>query len=269
MKTILILPDIHGRDFWVKPCSHYKEFDEIIFLGDYLDPYSFEGITSAIAYDNFLEILDFAKSANNVTMLIGNHDWHYFVNLDSCRIDKARERDIEKLFLENLNLFRLTKTIELENCKYLFSHAGITKKWLDDVSDMAKYEIKHWNPGDVNQETDKDYQWIKEISKINQTYNFELFEECLSNYNNNFYSCLPSMVSMSRGGCHPNGSMIWADIKEHIYSEDLKGYFQIFAHTNTYPKCEPIIPDGKNWAMLDASKAFILDDEGNIEPYGN
>ena len=236
MKKILILPDIHGRDFWIEPCSNYQEFDEIIFLGDYLDPYSFEGITSTIAYNNFLEILDFAKSTNNVTMLIGNHDWHYFVFLDSCRIDKARERDIEKLFLENLNLFRLTK---------------------------------HWNPGDVNPETDEEYQWIKEISKINQTYNFELFEKCLSNYNDNFYSCLPSMVSRGRGGYNPNGSMIWADIEEHIYNEDLKGYFQIFAHTNTYPKCKPIIPDGKNWAMLDASKAFILDSEGNIEPYGN
>ena len=269
MKKILILPDIHGRDFWIEPCSNYQEFDEIIFLGDYLDPYSFEGITSTIAYNNFLEILDFAKSTNNVTMLIGNHDWHYFVFLDSCRIDKARERDIEKSFLENLNLFRLTKTIELENCKYLFSHAGITKKWLDDIAGMAKYEVEHWNPGDVNPETDEDYQWIKEISKINQTYNFELFEKCLSNYNDNFYSCLPSMISRGRGGYYPNGSMIWADIEEHIYNEDLKGYFQIFAHTNTYPKCKPIIPDGKNWAMLDASKAFILDSEGNIEPYGN
>lgn len=269
MKKILILPDIHGRDFWIKPCSHSEEFDEIIFLGDYLDPYSFEGITTEIAYNNFLEILDFAKSTNNVTMLIGNHDWHYFVNLDTCRIDKAREKNIEKLFLENLNLFKLTKVIELDNCKYLFSHAGITKKWLDDISSMASYEVDHWEFGDVNPENDKEFQWVKKISKINQTHDFELFEECLLNYDSNFYNCLPSMISSDRGGYYPNGSMIWADIREHFFSDDLKDYYQIFAHTNTYPKYESIIPDGRNWAMLDASKAFILDSEGNIESYGN
>ena len=36
---ILIIPDIHGREFWVEPCSHVDEFDKIIFLGDYHDPY--------------------------------------------------------------------------------------------------------------------------------------------------------------------------------------------------------------------------------------
>ena len=39
---ILIIPDIHGRDFWVEPCSHIDEFDKVIFLGDYHDPYPYE-----------------------------------------------------------------------------------------------------------------------------------------------------------------------------------------------------------------------------------
>ena len=43
MSNILIIPDIHGRTFW-KECIKCREYDEIIFLGDYLDPYSFEGI---------------------------------------------------------------------------------------------------------------------------------------------------------------------------------------------------------------------------------
>ena len=37
MSNILIIPDIHGRTFW-KECIKC-ECDEIIFLGDYLDPY--------------------------------------------------------------------------------------------------------------------------------------------------------------------------------------------------------------------------------------
>ena len=39
MSKILLIPDIHGRDFWKKA----KDFEgEIVFLGDYLDPYRFE-----------------------------------------------------------------------------------------------------------------------------------------------------------------------------------------------------------------------------------
>ena len=40
MSKILIVPDIHGRDFWrvIKKYDLYY-IDKIIFLGDYLDPY--------------------------------------------------------------------------------------------------------------------------------------------------------------------------------------------------------------------------------------
>ena len=46
MKNILVYPDIHGRKFW----KRVKEFDfeRIIFLGDYLDPYPFDEITNGI-----------------------------------------------------------------------------------------------------------------------------------------------------------------------------------------------------------------------------
>ena len=67
---ILILPDIHGRTFWKKPCENPKEFDLIIFLGDYLDPYeSIDGITKEEAYniyqsEGYLDKLDTLKLCN-------------------------------------------------------------------------------------------------------------------------------------------------------------------------------------------------------------
>ena len=42
---ILIIPDVHGRTFWHYAKDHVDEYDKIIFLGDYLDPYRYEGIT--------------------------------------------------------------------------------------------------------------------------------------------------------------------------------------------------------------------------------
>ena len=39
---ILVIPDVHGRDFWIEPCQHIDEFDKVVFLGDYHDPYTFQ-----------------------------------------------------------------------------------------------------------------------------------------------------------------------------------------------------------------------------------
>ena len=45
MSKILIVPDIHGRKFWHEAEELINEVDKVVFLGDYLDPYGYEGIT--------------------------------------------------------------------------------------------------------------------------------------------------------------------------------------------------------------------------------
>jgi len=274
---ILIIPDVHGRKFWKEAINKFPKQEypnlQIIFLGDYLDPYPFENISQEEAFDNFIEILNLSIIDNRITYLIGNHDWHYFVNLDTCRIDKAREKDIEAMFKDNISKFRLTYTLELNGCKYLFSHAGITQKWLNDISAMAAQEYNEWNPGEpgttnyVDPETDEDYKWIGELSQIKDTNNFELLEKCLQNYDNNFYTCPISMISRERGGWYPHGSLIWADIQEHLNQQPLDDYYQIFAHSLSYPNYQQFDYEiNDNWAMLDASQAFIIDQENNIKP---
>ena len=54
---VLIFPDIHGRQFWKEaikkfPKDQYPNL-KIIFLGDYLDPYGYEGILCKDAIENF------------------------------------------------------------------------------------------------------------------------------------------------------------------------------------------------------------------------
>lgn len=76
---LLIIPDIHGRLFWISSTRKYPDLP-VIFLGDYLDPYThYEGILPNEALANFKEILDFKKAnMERVTLLLGNHDIHYF-----------------------------------------------------------------------------------------------------------------------------------------------------------------------------------------------
>ena len=55
MKT-LIIPDVHGRSFW-KAALQKEEYDKVIFLGDYVDPYELEAVSNSMAISNFKEIL--------------------------------------------------------------------------------------------------------------------------------------------------------------------------------------------------------------------
>lgn len=269
---VIVFPDIHGRTFWKEVLKKYPENDypdiQIIFLGDYLDPYtSYDGISKADAFANFEEILDLKDK--RVQLLIGNHDWHYFVNLDTCRMDMARSKDIEHMFKENMNRFRVHKVIEINGTKFLFTHAGITQKYLNSVALLAKDEYDMMMKRGIEKYNDEDLKWIEEMSIVNETYNFELFEKCLQNYDQPFYSAPLSIVSRERGGWYPYGSPIWADVHEHIWNEDLKDYYQVFGHTITFPtgpKDYAISFEEHNWAMIDASCAFTIDDKGEIKP---
>ncbi len=274
---VLIIPDVHGRTFWKRAIDKYpiEQYPDliIVFLGDYLDPYvDYDGISQEQAFNNFKEILKYKDQDNRIILLIGNHDWHYFVHIDTCRIDFKREKEIKELFINNLYKFHITYEIELDGCKYLFSHAGITKNWLDNITESAKLKLVKWqNAGTIRQDLDYNQKltWLTDMSMINNTKTFHLLENCLQHYNDPFYSYPLSMISHERGGYNPHGSCIWADVHEHIWAEDLKGYYQIFGHTYSYPnyntKACAISPDSHCWAMLDCGQAFIMDIEGNIE----
>lgn len=71
---ILIIGDVHGRTFWKKALNIIDEMDKVVFLGDYLDPYFYEGISIVEALSNFKEIIEFKHNYyDKVILLIGNH----------------------------------------------------------------------------------------------------------------------------------------------------------------------------------------------------
>ena len=211
-------------------------------------------------------IYEVAQNDERITLLIGNHDWHYFVYLDDCRIDKLRERNIEKIFIDNIQLFKLSKTIKINNHKYVFSHAGITYGWLNTIRDSAKYELDQWNFEQLSKDS-SEYKWTTQISKICETFDFDLFEESLKHFNNRIYTSYISMISKYRGGFYLNGSLIWADIHEHLYANlQIPDTYQIFAHTISYPNGQYDYYVGPFFAMLDASQAFILNESEKIQP---
>ena len=55
-KKILIIPDVHGRRFW-RDAIESDDYDKVIFLGDYVDPYPNEGIGSFTAQEGLERII--------------------------------------------------------------------------------------------------------------------------------------------------------------------------------------------------------------------
>lgn len=124
LNKILLIPDVHGRTFWRKALD-FK--GEVIFLGDYLDPYPHEQISMDDAISEFKDIMEWGRENQNVHLLLGNHDWHYiYPELHASRKDFYYADDVLSLFESNKSLFHRYWFVG----GTLFTHAGLSKGWM-------------------------------------------------------------------------------------------------------------------------------------------
>ena len=129
---ILIFGDIHGRDFWKEAAKNVDKFNKVIFLGDFHDPYP--GQVSKEKSRHMLrdELVPFIEeNIDKVICIEGNHDLNYLSSTPMAnRFDSFHREEIYDL-IRKLP-FRLAYQVD----SYLFSHAGITKGWLEfnDIS---------------------------------------------------------------------------------------------------------------------------------------
>lgn len=267
LNNIIIIPDVHGRTFWKEPVYNNinKDDTHIVFLGDYLDAYKgFEDISDEDAIANFEEIIDVAKTANNITLLLGNHDLHYFpqlINLWGCRRYEKYKNDISNMFISNLNLFKIAYDIDIKGKKYLFTHAGVNEGWFKMISGENRIRMYL-----------KDLLWVDAMRFPEDVK--EKFTSLTLNANSlnsllSFDEGIKSlwMISKERGGYDKYASCVWCDIHEHFDAEFwnktsdwYENTYQIFAHTITYPSVDEYYI-GDNFAMLDSRTAFVLNCE--------
>ena len=230
---ILIIPDVHGRTFWKEPIK--GEYDHIVFLGDYLDPYPGES-TPEKALELFKEILKFKNEHPDlVTLLLGNHDMPYFSVMYGkalhywCRHDYENREEIVNLFKANEDKFQIAW--ECDNEKYgkvLFTHAGVTNKF-KHICGLDAEQINRFFLKESSEDGEKQIPNIVGLAS----------------------------VSFYRGGYGDSGSPVWADVREHAKSQ-VPQVFQIFGHT--YSKQAIIM---EHFAMLDkGDSCYILDEEG-------
>ena len=229
-KECIVIPDVHGRKFW-REAVRGKEDERIIFLGDYLDPYSFEGVTYLDAMTEFNAILEFKKAhPDNVTLLLGNHDMGY-LDPDICEVrqDYDRVAYYKELIMANLALFDLVALEKFADSEILFSHAGIRMGWLRHNDWL--FDTKDFRPEILNTMLHDD-----EVRP-------DLFIALAD-------------VTQYRGGFSIAGSVIWADAMEFVDNKDwFPGYIQIFGHTLHRGGAWPIAQH--TWC-LDCARAFTL-----------
>ena len=264
--NVLIIPDVHCRAFWKADIERFRnEIEsgsiEVVFMGDYLDPYGFEqeeGIAETVekGIEMLKEIIELAKKHKNVHLLLGNHDFHYFddeyaKHIYLCRYCTHFAEKIKSLFRDNKDVFSLAWDCFIDDTLVLFTHAGVLKGWVDMCFE-----------GNTIKRPDADF-----MNNLLETGNV-----------------LPlAMIGPDRGGkAFSVGSPIWADYQEHIYGWLLEQalnrrkqivykdkIYQIFAHNLSEPGCYPESLDNyeinEHFAMLDARKSFILEPDGKIK----
>lgn len=196
--NVLVVPDVHGRTFWKDAIDLIKDYDKVIFLGDYFDPYDFENNVKTDPQDlinNLKDIISFAR--NNypkVTLLLGNHDAHYISDNEeiiSSRYDHRVKNGFLQLLNDNIDLFSKCAVVR----DILFTHAGVTKGWLNFNGYL----------GDVDN--------VNEVASFIEGSTIEDLAQ----------------VGRSRGGYYGYGGPLWADLLEHEFN-DLK-FKQVIGHT--------------------------------------
>lgn len=190
----IIIPDLHGRDFWKQAIPLQNDETELVFLGDYFDPYPQEEITPQQAIQNFDEMFN-TLDLEGCQFLIGNHDSHYLYNtLDkSTRYSIKYAEDIKNR-LKKIDDLSIATWFTINHVSYLLTHAGINNNWLSRHTDL-------WSNDRIG----------------------------LLDLNNPELIFAAAEIGKSRGGWYKTGGPLWADISD-MDVPDIP-YYQIFGHT--------------------------------------
>ena len=229
MRYILI-PDVHGRDFWRKHVEHRNPDDIVVFLGDYVDPYPDEKITNKAALQGLKDIIELKKSdPEHIILLLGNHDLGYMTR-DFCNARhwyKGHDQ-LHEIFFDNIDLFILSYVAE----GFLISHAGVYPHWLEQCG----IDLKGFD--DFNDQLHEPKTYDSVVDKL-------------------YY------IDRYRGGWFPVGSPVWADIRCALRYDNLD-MNQIVGHTQLIEGPLQI----NKMICIDCRRVFILEDGRLKNPDG-
>jgi len=131
VKKFLFIGDIHGHNDWMEIANEaLLKFQHVIFVGDYVDSFD---IRPVVIKHNLEAIIGFKiQHPDNVTCLLGNHDWAYIYDETGISGFKWQIwQDYKKLFKDNIDLFDVAYgyTNPMTKKYTLVTHAGLLYKY--------------------------------------------------------------------------------------------------------------------------------------------
>lgn len=236
---MIIIPDVHGRKFWKQVVTNLNNGEEMIFLGDYLDPYSWEGISRRQAIETLHEVIALKQAYPQlVTLLLGNHDMMTYISEDMgyCRTDFDNKEEIRAIYRKFHDFFEMATIRTVNGQKYVFSHAGILANW---ASDPRVQPVLGCESDDID-------GIVEALNLLWHEHDPRLFK-------------ILDHVSHYRGGQQATGSPVWADVNEwDDQNPDYEGVYQVFGHSQQTSR--PLL--FLSFACLDCRKAFRLNEDG-------
>lgn len=244
---IVTIGDIHGNKEWKSIIDeHIDSSDKIIFLGDYLDPYLDIYIKEDIikySYKNliinFLNIIRLKlRYPDKIELLIGNHDLHYLYSdvKKSSRYDYKNARKIKEYFNKYRELFKICYKYD----NHIFTHAGISNKWIEsNYEDLKIFGLDE-----------------KEIDTVLNDMLFDEEGREILNYIGKYRNT--GGKTFDRNDV---GGPLWADARETSYTY-IDGYHQYVGHSrikNIYKNgddnssityCDCLIQKENNYLIL-------------------
>lgn len=148
---ILVLGDIHGRDWWNDIIDSNPDVDRIVFLGDYVSSHHLITSEQQIAVTD--AILSYKEeNSDKVVLLRGNHDiQHLEYSWAEC---SGYDSNVAQWMVSQKERFlKNTQWCYIHN-NLLFSHAGVSSVWMknskindvNSINDLEPTELFGFTP---------------------------------------------------------------------------------------------------------------------------
>lgn len=248
----LLVPDIHCRSFY-KPVLQVTD-KPVIFLGDYMDKYWWEGTTDEEGIENLREIFDFARKNKNVILLAANHDVNFIWSpVAALRTEYEHYKELHKLYRDNIDLLHPIYKIK----DTIFVHGGINSGWINIQNDWFE-------------RTGRNFKLTKDtiIPYIENEWELELkHDKAPNNHFLNVSMDSPIFdIGKSRGGDAIYAGPFWSDYRyDYMGHPEGFDFYQIVGHTQMEFTGTIALDDGL--ACVDSRAIFEYDlDTHYIKP---
>lgn len=167
MSKHLVLGDIHGRTIW-RDIVNLEKPDKIIFLGDYVTTH--EDISPEQQLANLEDILQYKEDRGEAVILLrGNHCLDCLgYSWAECYPTEPKVKEVMAVDPLKSRFLNLTQWVYIdEELKTVFSHAGISQRWMDDTGIKSIYDINNFVPSELFGFT-PDSRWDNNGSSVTQ-----------------------------------------------------------------------------------------------------